>query len=78
MDNRQGDTEDREVARAQLIYRQKLQHAPQHPQGVALDSLEDYAQQELNDILDRFRQRSGEALLTWMVRCLKLERRECS
>ncbi|KAJ1118184.1 hypothetical protein NDU88_006379 [Pleurodeles waltl] len=63
-DVRQEKTERRNVVRAQPIYRRKLQHSPANPGGVMLDALEDYTQQELSDVIDRFRQRSGETLLT--------------
>lgn len=41
---------------------------PNLDQNVFHLSIEDYSQQEVNDILHKFSQRPGEPLIVWMVR----------
>uniref|UniRef100_A0A8C8EDA4 Uncharacterized protein n=1 Tax=Otus sunia TaxID=257818 RepID=A0A8C8EDA4_9STRI len=41
---------------------------PNNGKPVRKDVVEDYTQHEVNDITDRFKQRPGKSLLSWMVR----------
>uniref|UniRef100_A0A8C0EDP0 Uncharacterized protein n=1 Tax=Bubo bubo TaxID=30461 RepID=A0A8C0EDP0_BUBBB len=42
--------------------------ADSHGQPIRKDTIEDYTQHEVNDIIERFKQKPGEPLLAWMVR----------
>ena len=53
---------------AKPVWRRKIEVDPNTMQSVRKDTIEDYTQHEVNDIIERFKQKPGEPLLSWMVR----------